>query len=526
MPKLLVIDDEEPILHAFARVFRAPDTELATACTAGEGLRQVRDGRPDVVVLDVHLPDQSGLEAFRQIQKIDARIPVVFITGHGTTETAIEAIKLGAYEYLLKPLELAQLRDVVGRAFHISRLMKVPAVVPGGREAVEPAAESDVLVGNCPAMQEVYKSIGRVAPQDVTVLILGESGTGKELVARAIYQHGRRAGGPFLAINCAAIPENLLESELFGHEKGAFTGADRKRIGKFEQCSGGTLFLDEIGDMTPLTQSKVLRVLQDRKFERVGGNETIKTDVRVIAATNRDLEAATAAGRFRADLYYRLSVFTIRLPPLRERTEDIPLLTAHFIRKFGAELNRPVRSAAPEAVEILKHYPWPGNVRELQSVIKQALIKAKGPVLIPEFLPDGVRSAPQVPVPVGGDGSPAAATAPAAPVPAAPLPSSTAVSAPPAAPAPPAHPPACVPVDPFAQLARFVDERLAAGSQDLLAEWRNLTEAHLLRQLLHHTGGNISQTAKILGINRSTLRGRIEALGLKSLTSSGEDSTG
>ena len=240
-------------------------------------------------------------------------------------------------------------------------------------------------------MQEVYKAIGRVAPQDVTVLILGESGTGKELVARAIYHYSKRAPGPFLAINCAAIPENLLESELFGHEKGAFTGADRKRIGKFEQASGGTLFLDEIGDMTPLTQTKILRVLQGQEFERVGGNEPIRADVRVVAATNRDLEKMVAEGTFRGDLYYRLNVYTIRLPPLRERGDDLPLLAEHFVRRFGRELGKDVRGVSPEAMELLRRYPWPGNVRELQSVVKQALLGTTGPVVLPEFLPAAVR---------------------------------------------------------------------------------------------------------------------------------------
>src|SRR5207249_7540868 len=246
----------------------------------------------------------------------------------------IEAMKLGAFDYLLKPLELDQLRALIDRACNISRGMHVKAVTA---EEPVPPEPSDVLVGRSPAMQEVYKAVGRVAPQDVTVLITGESGTGKELVARAIYQHSRRAAGPFLAINCAAIPETLLESELFGHERGAFTGAERKRIGKFEQCNGGTLFLDEIGDMTPLTQTKLLRVLQEQRFERVGGNETVQTNVRVIAATNRDLEQLVATGQFRSDLYYRLSVFPITLPPLRERGDDLPLLVDHFLKRLSPE---------------------------------------------------------------------------------------------------------------------------------------------------------------------------------------------
>src|SRR6516165_4970414 len=276
MPMLLVVDDEPPILTAFRRAFRDFPLEVRTAETAHEGLELARQYRPDVIILDVQLPDMSGLEALRTLRTFDARSPVILITGKSTTDTAIEAMKLGAYEYLLKPLELAQLRQVVERALAISRLMHVPAVVADA-EPVDDRA--DAILGRCLAMQEVIKDIGRVADKDVTVLIAGETGTGKELVARAIYQHSRRAGGPFLAINCAAIPEHLLESELFGHEKGAFTGADRQRIGKFEQCSGGTLLLDEVGDMSLLTQAKILRVLQDQRFERVGGNETISTNV-------------------------------------------------------------------------------------------------------------------------------------------------------------------------------------------------------------------------------------------------------
>src|SRR4051794_30455464 len=309
MPKLLVVDDEPSILHFFRRAFPGPDVTLLTAASAAEGLAAVGRDRPDVVILDIDLAGVSGLETYRRVRELDPKTPVIFITGHGTADTAIEAMRLGAYEYLLKPLELDHLTDLVERAFEISRLMRVPATIP---EAEAPPTPSDALVGRCAALQEVYKAIGRVAPQDVTVLILGESGTGKELVARAIYHYSKRADKPFLAINCAAIPENLLESELFGHEKGSFTGADRRRIGKFEQCHGGTLFLDEVGDMSPITQTKILRVLQEGAFERVGGLETIKTDVRIIAATNRDLEAFVADGRFRGDLFYRLNVFTIR----------------------------------------------------------------------------------------------------------------------------------------------------------------------------------------------------------------------
>jgi two-component system nitrogen regulation response regulator GlnG len=468
VPTLLVIDDELSILHAFRRAFRDPTLTVLTASSAAEGIELARSAKPDVILVDIHLPDQSGLEAFRHIKEIDARIPVVFITGHGTTDTAIEAMKLGAYDYLLKPLELGPLREMVGRALEISRMMHVPALLEVEQPGPGPA---ELLVGRCPAMQEVYKAIGRVAPRDVTVLILGESGTGKELVARAIYHHSRRASGPFLAINCSAIPETLLESELFGHEKGAFTGADRKRIGKFEQCSGGTLFLDEIGDMTPLTQSKLLRVLQEQCFERVGGNETIPTDVRLIAATNRPLEEMVAREEFRGDLYYRLNVFTIHLPPLRERTEDMPDLVRHFLQRFSRELGKEVQSVSPEALSLLQRYPWPGNVRELQSVLKQALLHASGPVLVPAFLPAAVQS-----------GAP-------------PKLNGTSVSA-------------------GVDWEHHIQDRIQSGSQDLYAETLALMERQLLTAVLRHTQGNQLQAARILGITRGSLRTKIRALGI------------
>jgi two-component system nitrogen regulation response regulator GlnG len=293
-----------------------------------------------VILLDLRLPDQSGLEVLRKIRQIDARIPVVFVTVARSADPAIEAMKQGAYDYLLKPLDLQKLDRVIGEALKVARLMREPAVV--GESPLDDDQPGEAIIGSCPAMQEVYKAIGRVADRSFPILITGESGTGKELVARAVYQHGPRAKAPFLALNCAAIPEQLLESELFGHEKGAFTGADRRRIGKFEQCHGGTIFLDEIGDMPLLTQAKILRLLQEQAFERVGGNETIRTDVRLIAATHRDLKAWSADGKFRPDLYYRIGVFTIHLPPLRERGEDLPVLVRHYLRRFSRELDREV----------------------------------------------------------------------------------------------------------------------------------------------------------------------------------------
>ncbi|MGE0537115.1 MAG: sigma-54-dependent transcriptional regulator [Pirellulales bacterium] len=466
MPSILVIDDDRSVLQIFKQVLADTGITVHGAGTAAEGLAQLREHSPDVVMLDVMLPDESGLETFHRLIQADPKVPVIFITASGTSDTAIEAMKLGAYDYLLKPLDAEQIRRLVDRALEIRRFMNVPVGVVSG----EGQGANDSLVGRCPAMQDVYKAIGRVASQNVTVLISGESGTGKELVARAIYQHGPRATGRFLAVNCAAIPEALLESELFGHEKGSFTGADLKRIGKFEQCSGGTLFMDEVGDMSPLVQSKVLRALQEQRFERVGGNETIKTDVRIIAATNRDLEQMVAEGTFRADLYYRLNGYLIKLPPLRERSSDIPILVEHFLRLFAKELDKQVTDIAPEALDVLVKYRWPGNVRELQSVLRQAILQATGPVLLPDFLPTEVRG--------GGRGDAAAA--------------SRANS----------H---------GVELESFIESRLQ-DSQDLYAETLAHVERALLTRVLRHTAGNQSQAARILGITRGSLRNKIRLL--------------
>jgi two-component system nitrogen regulation response regulator GlnG len=465
MSSLLVVDDEASILHAFRRAFSRPEVTVLTAATGKEAMQVVAEHRPDVVVLDINLPDTSGIDVYRQIRESDARTPVIFITGHGTTESAIEAMKQGAFDYLFKPLELSQLEQVVEHAFEVSRLMRVPAVI----ESEPSPPNADLLIGRSPKMQEVYKAIGRVAPQDVTVLILGETGTGKELVARAIYHHSRRSKGPFQAVNCAAIPESLLESELFGHEKGAFTGADRRRIGKFEQCAGGTLFLDEIGDMTPLTQAKILRVLQDQRFERLGGSETIQTDVRLIAATNRPLERMIAEERFRSDLFYRLSGFTIDLPPLRERGNDLVLLVEYFLARFAEQLGKPVQQITPEALEILQNYSWPGNVRELQSTIKQAMLRATAPILMMQDLPAALQRSEA------------------------------------------AHATASTE---FPELDRFIDDQFGNGVENLFHDVVDKVKRQLLIRALHQSDGNQVQAAKLLGIPRSTLRNEVRNLGI------------
>jgi two-component system nitrogen regulation response regulator GlnG len=469
MAHLLLIDDDLALTpEQVRRAFPAPAHTVAVACTGAGGLEQVRAGPPDVILLDLRLPDQSGLDLYRQIRAVDGRIPVIFVTIAQCSDTAIEAMKEGAYDYLFKPLDPQRLRRVVGEALEVARRMRQPAVV------AECAPDPDVegaIVGSCPAMSEVYKAIGRVAAQDVPVLVTGESGTGKELVARAVYQHGPRCKAPFLALNCAAIPENLLESELFGHEKGAFTGADRRRIGKFEQCNGGTIFLDEIGDMPLALQAKMLRVLQEQAFERVGGNETVRTDVRLIAATHRDLKAWSDEGRFRPDLYYRLGVFTIHLPPLRERGDDLPLLVRHFLRLFSRELGREVCEVAPEALDRLRSYSWPGNVRELQSVLKQALLQARGTTLLPIFLPP-LSGEPSEPV-----------TAPLA-------------------------------AAPDRDLEAFIGRCVASAEGDLYAETHRRVDRLLLTRVLEDSGGSQNQAARRLGIARDTLRRRLIELGL------------
>jgi two-component system nitrogen regulation response regulator GlnG len=463
MPKLLVVDDEPSVCYSFRRVFGAGGVEVLTAATASAALEQLRAKRPDVVVLDLQLPDRDGLDLFGELCALDPRRPVVFITAHGTTQTAIEAMKRGAFDYLVKPVDFERVSQVVARAFEATRLMSVPAVLPS-RE------DGDRIIGRSPVMQEMCKAIGRIAPQDVNVLITGESGTGKELVARAIYQHSRRADRPFLAINCAAIPEPLLESELFGHEKGAFTGAVSQRIGKFEQCDGGTLLLDEVGDMTPALQAKILRVLQEQHFERLGGIQTVQTRVRVLAATNQDLDRLKAEGRFRGDLYYRLQAVTIRVPPLRDRREDIPELAHHFLFQFSRELGRDIRGFVPEALDAMSRHNWPGNVRELQGVIQQAVLQATGHMLLPEFLPPSLASGP--PAATGAD------------------------------------------TDGTLDLSALIESLVRQGGKGLHEQVLRVVERALFTRVLRETHGHQGKASEMLGLHRGTLRLRLRELGI------------
>jgi two-component system nitrogen regulation response regulator GlnG len=471
MARLLLVDDDPDLILAQVNHALGPaGVQVDVARSGAAGLQQLAAQPPEVILLDVRLPDLSGLEVYQRVRELDARIPVIFVTAVTAADSAIEAMKQGAYDYLFKPLDPQHLRQVVGEALELARFMREPVAVP---ETLPDDECGDAVIGRCPAMREVYKAIGQVARQNVIVLITGESGTGKELVARAIYQHSYRARAPFHAINCAAIPEPLLESELFGHEKGAFTGADRRRIGKFEQANGGTLFLDEIGDMPLGMQGKLLRVSQDQKFERVGGNETIQTDVRLIAATNRDLKAWSAVGQFRADLYYRLSVFTIELPPLRERGDDVLLLAQRYLRRFNRELGREVHEIAPEALERLRTYSWPGNIRELQSVLKQALLRASGSVLIPAFLPEGLGISDEK-----GGAAPKTEAA-------------------------------------GSHFEAFIRQRLTDGASDVYLQAHRELDRLLLPLALEYSGGSQRLASRLLGIARQTLRLKLRDAGLE-----------
>jgi DNA-binding NtrC family response regulator len=353
------------------KVLQAEGYTVDLAARGDTGLAQSQNQTYDLVITDLKLPGLDGLQIVAKLHAAKPRLPIIMMTAHGTTETAIEATKLGAFEYLVKPFEPEQLLDVVAPAVAHARRMSEPVTLG------EASADRAALIGRSRAMQNLYKEIGRVAPTPATVLIQGETGTGKELVARAIYQHGDRADLPFIAINCAAIPETLLESELFGHERGAFTGAQARRIGRFEQAQGGTVFLDEIGDLAPGTQSKLLRVLQEKCIQRLGSNETIPVNARVLAATHRDLQTAISEKEFREDLFYRLTVVVLRVPPLSDRTEDIPDLVRFFMQRYAAELGVDSPAIQPDALDWLQKQLWPGNVRELENVVRQSLLASR-----------------------------------------------------------------------------------------------------------------------------------------------------
>jgi two-component system nitrogen regulation response regulator GlnG len=466
MDKLLLIDDEADVRYSFQRIFDSPSLELATAASGEEGLKLLPKFKPDLVLTDLRMGGINGIETLRRIRELDTKLPVILMTAYGTTQTAIEAMKHGAYDYVLKPFDVPKLKALVAAALKASHDMRQ---VVSYQPLLESEDYEQGIVGRSEPMQAVFKLIGQIAASDATALVTGESGTGKEIVARAIYRHSHRSAQPFLAINCAAIPENLLESELFGHEKGAFTGASAQRIGKFEQCHHGTLFLDEIGDMSLATQTKILRVLQSGTFERVGGNQPLRVDVRVIAATNKPLEQAVAAKSFREDLFYRLNVVRIPMPALRERRGDIPLLVNYFLKKHAKGAPKPIAAAA---LETLRDHDWPGNVRELENAVQRALVVAKGEAILPGDLPAEITR----PTPATGQ-LPAGAVATDLP-----------------------------------SLAQALF-RLARGNKQL--KIIPAVERELVIQAMLETQGNQVQAAKLLGITRATLRKRLDKFKIK-----------
>jgi two-component system nitrogen regulation response regulator GlnG len=465
---ILIADDEDGLRWVLEKGLRGAGYDVTSVKDGDAAVRAFESEPFDLVFLDVRMPGTDGLTVLGRMRERRSDALVVVMTAHGTMDTAIQAMQRGAYDYLAKPFDIDEVLLVAERALTASRLKQEIVRLRGGLQEVW---EFGALIGRHPRMQDVYKTIGRIAASDVTVLLRGESGTGKELVARAIHHYSRRAGRPFIAVSCAAIPGTLLESELFGHERGAFTDAKERKLGKLELAHGGTFYLDEIGDMPLDLQAKLLRALQERTIERVGGQDTIRIDVRVLAATNRDLESLMKEGKFREDLYYRLNVVTLNLPPLRERRRDIPLLVEHFLGKYAPELGE--RGVAPEALDRLVGHDWPGNVRELENVVQRAMVMATSGVILPEHLPIGPVSAA-----------------------------------------------ASVAVD--ATLEDIIERKLIEcvrglrehASANLYELMMGLVEKPLLRAVLRETDGNQVRAAHILGINRNTLRKKLTEHGI------------
>lgn len=447
MPTILIVEDEAKMRRLLELDLSEDGFHTVSAADVETALKKLHESTPDLIITDLKLPGMGGLEFLEHVKRANAALPVIVMTAFGTVETAVEAMKAGASDYVLKPFSLAEMRLVVRKELDVRHLREENRFL---REALGKRHEHPNIVAQSAKMQEVLSTVERVAPTNATVLLGGESGVGKDLIARCIHEKSKRATGPFIKINSTAIPENLLESELFGYEKGAFTGATSNKPGKFELADKGTLFLDEIGDVPPATQVKLLRVLQEREFERLGGTKTLKVDVRLIAATNRDLREALEQGTFREDLYYRLNVVPIDIAPLRERKEDVPVLAQLFISRFAAELNKAITGIAPEAMRMLMDHYWPGNVRELQNVIERGCALSSGPLLNSADIRIESRSRPAEPA----DG--------------------------------------------------FLPEGVT------LEQW----EDEMIREALRRANGNKSQAARLLGLSRNALRYRLSKIGI------------
>jgi len=493
---VLIIDDDSEIRYSLQRVLSGRPFRVLSAASGEEGLKTAAKEKPQVILLDNRMTGLSGLETLQHLRTTAPKCMVILMTAFGTTQTAIEAMKFGAFDYVIKPFDFKKIVTLVENA------AKAWLDLYAAGAAYQPLLKSEDykegIVGSSEPMQEVFKIIGQVAASDVTVMITGESGTGKELVAKCLWQHSHRSTKTFIAVNCAAIPENLIESELFGHEKGSFTGATAQRIGKFELCDGGTIFLDEIGDMTLSTQTKILRAIQAGEIQRVGGSETIKVSVRLIAATNKDLEKLVTDKLFREDLYYRLNVVRIKLPPLRERLSDVPALVDFMLQRLAGEKKIRARKVSPEALAALCAYPWPGNVRELENTVYRSGVVAQGETVLLKDLPREI----------GGSSSggsmvpwPAAKSAEAAAAPKAEVTASNAVA--PTAPAPVVAPAQTLP-EAYDLLYRL----LRAGSENGILE---KIESAMIERALKETDGNHAKAAELLGITRATLKKRVEA---------------
>ena len=496
-PTILVIDDDAEIRYSLSRVLSSRKYTVTEAASGEAGIATVKKGpAPDLIFLDVRMSGMSGLEALQHIRSVNPKQLVILMTAFGTAQTAIEAMKYGAFDYVMKPFDPAKVLALAENALKAHADMRA---VGDYKPTINAEDYREGIVGSSPVMQDVFKVIGQVTASDVTVMTTGESGTGKELVARSIWKHSHRANKPFIAVNCAAIPDNLIESELFGHEKGSFTGATGQRLGKFELCDGGTIFLDEIGDMALATQTKILRVLQAGEIQRVGGTETIKVDVRILAATNKDLEEMVKAKTFREDLYYRLNVVRIRMPPLRERGEDIPQIVDFCLQNLVKQKKSRVSKVSPEAMAVLTRHNWPGNVRELENVIYRSAVIAQGDAILVKDLPAEIRRAAGDTTPVEPDIATDEATetteAAETPVPAGEAESTT----------PAADSPSGTGMTLEAAFD-FIFGQLGSGASPLLP----LVERELIVRAMKAEGGDETKAAKRLGITRAALQKRLK----------------